>query len=158
MPEKVLLKKYPNRRLYDTERSAYITLSQVSDIIREGRQVQVVDAKTEEDMTAFILTQIIVEEAKKNNSLLPVTLLHLIIQYGQDVLGEFFEKYLELTIRNYLAQKAALDQQFRAWLEMGKDFLAQAPAPLAPFGKLDSLVELFPGLGKVAKPDSAPEE
>jgi len=74
MPEKVLLKKYPNRRLYDTERSAYITLSQVSDIIREGRQVQVVDAKTEEDMTAFILTQIIVEEARKNNSLLPVTL------------------------------------------------------------------------------------
>ena len=103
MPERVLLKKYANRRLYDTEKSAYITLSQVSDIIREGRQVQVVDAKTEEDVTAFILTQIIVEEARKNNSLLPVTLLHLIIQYGETVLSEFFDKYLELTIRNYLA-------------------------------------------------------
>ncbi len=158
MPEKVLLKKYPNRRLYDTEKSAYITLSQVSDIIREGRQVQVIDAKTEEDMTAFILTQIIVEEARKNNSLLPVTLLHLIIQYGQNVLGEFFEKYLELTIRNYLAQKAALDQQFRTWLNMGKDLFAQPPNPMVPFATLDSLFELFPGLGKGTNQDPPPEE
>jgi polyhydroxyalkanoate synthesis repressor PhaR len=158
MPEKLLLKKYANRRLYDTEKSTYITLSQVSDIIREGRQVQVVDAKTEEDMTAFILTQIIVEEAKKNNSLLPVTLLHLIIQYGNNVLDEFFEKYLELTIRNYLAQKAALDQQFRSWLNMGKDFFTQAPTPMSPFTTLDSLFDLIPGLGKAAKQEPPPKE
>lgn len=158
MPERVLLKKYPNRRLYDTEKSTYITISQVSDIIREGRQVQVIDAKTEEDVTAFILTQIIVEEARKNNNLLPVTLLHLIIQYGQNVLGEFFEKYLELTIRNYLAQKAALDQQFRAWLSMGKDLVAQPPNPMVPFASLDSLFELFPGMGKAAKQDPPPKE
>ena len=158
MPERVLLKKYANRRLYDTEKSAYITLSQVADMIREGRQVQVIDAKTEEDVTAFILTQIIMEEARKNNSLLPVTLLHLVIQYGQNVLSEFFEKYLEPTIRNYLAHKASLDQQFQNWLEMGKDFFptcASTPAPLVP---LDSLFDLFSNLGKEAKKEPPSQE
>jgi polyhydroxyalkanoate synthesis repressor PhaR len=151
MPETVLLKKYANRRLYDTQKSAYITLSQVSDIIKEGRQVKVIDAKTEEDVTAFILTQIIVEEARNNNSLLPVTLLHLIIQYGENVLSEFFEKYLELTIRNYLAYKAALDQQFRNWLETGKDLFPHTPTSLPPLAPLDSFFDLFSSLGKEAK-------
>ncbi len=148
MPDEVLLKKYANRRLYDTEKSTYITLSQVSDIVREGRQVKVVDAKTDEDVTAFILTQIIVEEARRKNLLLPVSLLHLIIQYGGNALSEFFEKYLELTIRNYLAQKAALDQQFRNWLDMGKAISARQPTATAPFEGIDSLYRLFPGLGK----------
>lgn len=147
MPETVLLKKYANRRLYDTKKSAYITLGQVADMIREGCQVRVVDARTDEDMTAFILTQIIVEEARKNNSLLPVTLLHLIIQYGETVLSEFFDKYLELTLRNYLAYKATLDQQFRTWLEMGKNLFPKPPSTLAPFATIDSLFGLFPGKG-----------
>ncbi|MGA2401193.1 MAG: polyhydroxyalkanoate synthesis regulator DNA-binding domain-containing protein [Syntrophobacteraceae bacterium] len=158
MPDRVLLKKYANRRLYDTEKSTYVTLSQVSEIIREGRQVKVVDDKTEEDVTAFILTQIILEEARKNNSLLPVTLLHLVIQYGENVLSEFFEKYLELTIRNYLAYKAALDQQFRNWLEMGKDLFPHAPTPPSPFAPLDSFLDLFSSLGKGAKKDPSSRE
>ena len=95
MAEKVVLKKYANRRLYDTEKSAYVTLNQVADLIREGRQVEVIDAKTKEDVTAFILTQIILEASRKKNVLLPVPLLHLIIQYGENVLEEFFEKYLQ---------------------------------------------------------------
>jgi polyhydroxyalkanoate synthesis repressor PhaR len=158
MPETVLLKKYANRRLYDTQKSAYITLSQVSDIIKEGRQVKVIDAKTEEDVTAFILTQIIVEEARNNNSLLPVTLLHLIIQYGENVLSEFFEKYLELTIRSYLAYKATFDQQFRNWLEMGRDLLAHAPTPLPPFATLDSFFDLFSHSEKGEKQEPSARE
>jgi polyhydroxyalkanoate synthesis repressor PhaR len=158
MPERVLLKKYANRRLYDTEKSAYITLTQVADMIRAGRQVQVVDAKTEEDMTPFILTQIIVEEARKNNSLLPVTLLHLIIQYGETVLNEFFDKYLELTIRNYLSYKASLDQQFRTWLDMGKDLFIKTPTSLPPFASLDSLFDFFPGLSKGTKKEPPASE
>lgn len=141
MPQTLLLKKYANRRLYDTEKSAYITLSQLSEIIRKGRQVKVIDAKTEEDVTAFILTQVIVEEARRNNSLLPVTLLHLIIQYGGNVLAEFFDKYLEVTIRNYLAYRSALDQQFRNWLEMGRDLLAHTPPPPSPFSTFESILE-----------------
>ncbi len=57
MSEKILLKKYTNRRLYDTEQSKYVTLSEVAELIRADQQGEVVDAKTKEDVTAFILTQ-----------------------------------------------------------------------------------------------------
>jgi polyhydroxyalkanoate synthesis repressor PhaR len=143
MAQKVLFKKYANRRLYDTEKSTYVTLDQVSDLIKNGRQVEVIDAKTQEDVTAFILTQIIMEEAKNKNSLLPVTLLHLVIRYGQNVLSEFFEKYLELTIKNYLSYRAALDEQFRKWLDMGKDLSAFAQKTLPPLTSWESFSDLF---------------
>ncbi len=151
MAERVLLKKYANRRLYDTEKSIYVTLSQVSDMIKEGRQVKVIDAKTEEDVTAFILTQIIVEEAKNKNSLLPVPLLHLIIEYGETVLSEFFERYLELTIKNYLSYKTAFDEQFRKWLDLGGDFSALAQKNLHSFPSLPSIVDLFADSAKKSK-------
>jgi polyhydroxyalkanoate synthesis repressor PhaR len=122
MAEKMIFKKYENRRLYDTERSTYVTLNEISDLIRQGNRVEVLDAKTEEDVTAFVLTQIIVEEARKKNLLLPATLLHLIIQFGDNLLEEFFDKYLEQTIKNFLSYKATFDQQYRKMLDMGVDF------------------------------------
>ena len=91
-------------------------------MIKQGRQVEVVDAKTKEDVTAFILTQIILEEAKNKNFLLPVPMLHLIIQYGNNILLEFFEKYLQQMVETYLAQKGAADDQFKQWLDLGADF------------------------------------
>jgi polyhydroxyalkanoate synthesis repressor PhaR len=121
MNEILLLKKYSNRRLYDTEKSTYVTLDDVMQAIRRGRRVAVADAQSGEDVTAFILTQIILEESRKKNSLLPVPLLHLIIQYGENILSEFFEKYLEQTIKNYLSYKVMADDQFRKWLHLGMD-------------------------------------
>jgi len=122
LPAKLTFKKYPNRRLYDTENSTYVTLSDVADFIRKGRQVEVIDLKNNEDVTAFILTQIIMERVKRNNSILPVSLLHLIIRFGDDVLSEFFEKYLEKAIENYLVYKKNMEEQFRICLELGMDF------------------------------------
>lgn len=122
MNAKVRLKKYPNRRLYDTESSAYVTLDQVSQIIKEGRFIEVVDAKTGSDVTPFILVQIIMEQVKRNNNILPVSLLHLIIRFGEDILGEFFEKYLEKSIQSYLNYRKNMDEQFRLCMEMGMDF------------------------------------
>ncbi len=136
MAEKTLIKKYANRRLYDTEKSKYVTLTQVAHVIREGRQVEVVDAKTKEDVTAFILTQIILEEAKNKNILLPAPLLHLIIQHGGNVLQEFFDNHLQQTIKNYLIYKKTADDQFSKWLDMGMDFSAMAQktmSGLSPF-------------------------
>jgi polyhydroxyalkanoate synthesis repressor PhaR len=135
MPDKVKLKKYGNRRLYDMEKSAYVTINQVADLIRQGRQVEVVDAKSKEDVTASILSQIVLEEAKNKNILLPVPVLHMIIQYGDNVLGEFFEKYLQQMIQTYLAHKHAVDDQFKKWLEMGQDFsnMAQGSMAGSPF-------------------------
>jgi polyhydroxyalkanoate synthesis repressor PhaR len=98
MAEKILLKKYANRRLYDTEKSEYVTFNEVAERIRNGQEVEVIDAKTKEDVTAFILTQIVLEETKNKNILLPLPFLYMIIQYGDNVLVEFFEKYLEQAI------------------------------------------------------------
>jgi polyhydroxyalkanoate synthesis repressor PhaR len=126
MAEKVLLKKYSNRRLYDTERNAYVTLTHVGDLIKQGREVQIIDAATQEDVTAFVLTQIVLEEAKKKNLLLPVPLLHLFIQYGETVLNEFFEKYLQQTLKSYLAYKASFDEQFTKWLDLGANLTGTA--------------------------------
>jgi polyhydroxyalkanoate synthesis repressor PhaR len=119
MTEKVILKRYANRRLYDTEKSAYVTLAEVADLIRSGRDVQIIEAKTEEDLTAYVLTQIMVEGSKNKNNLLPSPFLHLVIRYGENVLGEFFEKYLQISIENYLTFKKVVDVQFRKLMEIG---------------------------------------
>ena len=119
MAEKIVLKKYANRRLYDTDKSKYVTLNDVAERIRNGLQVQVIDAESKEDVTAFILTQIILEEAKGQKFLLPVPLLHTIIQYGDNLLVEFFENYLQQTIDSYLTYKSSVDEQFKKWLAMG---------------------------------------
>lgn len=68
MAGKVIFKKYANRRLYDTEKSAYVSIEQVVGTIKNGRDVAVFDAKTGEDVTAFILSQILVEEAKSKKT------------------------------------------------------------------------------------------
>jgi polyhydroxyalkanoate synthesis repressor PhaR len=117
--KKIVLKKYANRRLYDTEKSVYVTLHEVTAYIRDGLEVSIIDAKTKEDVTAFTLTQIILEEAKSKNALLPVPLLHLIIRYGNNLLGEFFEKYLHQIFQNFVTHKQAMDGQFQQWIEMG---------------------------------------
>ncbi len=143
MTDKILLKKYANRRLYDTEQSKYVTLSEVADRIRTGQQVEVVDAKTKEDVTAFILTQIVLEEARKKNILLPVPLLHIIIQYGDNVLVEFFEKHLQQILKSYLTYKRSVDDQFKKWLEMGVDISHTAQRGFAELNPLQSIFDQF---------------
>jgi len=126
MSETVVLKKYASRRLYNPENSSYVTLNQVADLIRGNKDVQILDAKTNEDVTAFILTQVILEEAKNKNTLLPVPLLHLVIRYGGSVLHEFFEKHLQDTINSYLQYKQAFDQHFSKWLNVGMNYSEMA--------------------------------
>jgi polyhydroxyalkanoate synthesis repressor PhaR len=143
MTEKLLLKKYPNRRLYDTEKSIYVSLNHVADLVKQGREVQVIDAKSAEDVTAFVLTQIILEEAKSKHILLPVPLLHLIIRYGENVLSEFFEKHLQQTLTNYLLYKRTTDEQFRKWLEVGMDVSAAAQKTLTDLSPFKAVLDLF---------------
>lgn len=119
MQRTIRLKKYANRRLYNPETSEHVTLARVAEMVREGDVVSVFDAKTGEDVTAFILTQIILERAKQRNVLLPAPLLHLVIRYGDNALSGFFDTYLEQTIRNFLSFKKSADAQFRSWLNMG---------------------------------------
>jgi polyhydroxyalkanoate synthesis repressor PhaR len=122
MTNKILIKKYPNRRLYNTKISSYITIADVAELIKQGFRVEVRDVGTDEDMTGLVLTQIIMDKAKNNQGLLPVSLLHLVIQFGENLLHEFFEKYLEKTMENYLVYRKTMDDQVNAYLDMGMDF------------------------------------
>ena len=143
MPQTVVLKKYANRRLYDTEKSSYVTLKQVADYIHDGRQVQILDAKTEEDVTAFILTQIVLEEAKNKNALLPTPLLHIIIRYGDNLLGEFFEKYFHQIFENFVSQRQAMDGQFQQWIEMGLNMSETAQKGFASINPFQNFLDTF---------------
>lgn len=139
----LLLKKYTNRRLYDTEKSIYVTMEYVTDIIKNGRQIKVIDAKSGEDFTSAILTQIVLEEARKKKYLLPPPLLYLIIQYGENVLTDFFEKYLEQTIRNYLLFRNMADDQFKKWLEYGENYTKINPQSITGLSAFQPLFDLF---------------
>jgi polyhydroxyalkanoate synthesis repressor PhaR len=125
-------------------------------MVREGRQVEVVDVETKEDVTGYILTQIVLEEAKKNTSLLPLSLLYLIIRYGE-TLSEFFENYLELTFQNYLAYKASVDEQFKKWLTLGMDFSAMAQKSTENLHGFDALAK-FTAASKPTTEGQEPEE
>jgi polyhydroxyalkanoate synthesis repressor PhaR len=110
---KVTIKKYANRRLYDTESSAYITLDRLAAMVREGREFEVVDAKTGEDITRQVLTQIIVdEEARGGATMLPINFLKQIIGlYGnsmQTFVPQYLESAMEAFQRNQSAVKDAL--------------------------------------------------
>jgi polyhydroxyalkanoate synthesis regulator protein len=83
-------------------------------------------------VTAFILTQIILEQAKNRNTLLPVPLLHLIIRYGDNVLIDFFDNYLQQVIGSYLEYKQAMDTQFQRWLDLGKNFAETTKHTMTP--------------------------
>jgi polyhydroxyalkanoate synthesis repressor PhaR len=139
----LLLKKYNNRRLYNTEKSVYVTLDYVTDVVKQGRKIKVVDAKTGEDVTSAILTQIVLEEARKKKYLLPPPLLYLIIQYGENVLTDFFDKYLEQTIKNYLMYRNMADDQFKKWLEYGENFSKINPQAMAGLSSFKSIFDLF---------------
>jgi len=90
-----LIKRYGNRKLYDTEQSRYVTLEEISQMVRRGEDIRVVDNKTQEDLTAVTLTQIMLEEQKNKNNILPLSLCKNLIQEGGDRLSDWLHKSRE---------------------------------------------------------------
>ena len=110
--DKVTIKKYANRRLYDTESSAYITLDRLAAMIREGREFEVVDAKTGEDITRQVLTQIIVDEEARGSTMLPVNFLRQLIGlYGNSMQG-MVPQYLEAAMDAFQRNQSAMRDAF----------------------------------------------
>jgi len=105
MPETRIIKRYANRKLYDTEHSRYVTLDQISEMIRNGDDVKIVDNKTKEDLTTVTLAQIIFEEEKKQRSFLPLAAMRNIIQSG----GEWFAE-AQRRVQSILPGKRKDDQ------------------------------------------------
>jgi polyhydroxyalkanoate synthesis repressor PhaR len=97
----VIIKKYANRRLYDTESSSYITLEHLSVMTRKGREFKVVDAKSGDDITHSVLTQIIVEEENRGTTLLPVSFLRQLISMYGDQMQAMVPHYLEASMEAF---------------------------------------------------------
>ncbi len=100
-PATVIIKKYPNRRLYDTAGSRYVNLEDVATLVQQGKEVQVVDASTGQDLTRVTLTQIITENAKDRPSGLPLELLRQLIIASDQVGQEFLAWYLKSAFDTY---------------------------------------------------------
>ena len=110
--DKVTIKKYANRRLYDTESSSYITLDRLAAMIREGRDFEVVDAKTGEDITHQVLTQIIVDDESRGATMLPVNFLRQLIGlYGGQMQGAV-PQYLEAAMEAFQKNSATVAGAF----------------------------------------------
>jgi polyhydroxyalkanoate synthesis repressor PhaR len=108
-----VVKKYANRRLYNTASSSYVTLDDLSQMVRNGEDFVVYDAKSGEDLTRSILTQIILEEDGKGRNLLPISFLRQLISFYDDSLRAFLPRYLELSMENF----ASNQEQIRRYIE-----------------------------------------
>ncbi|GHH48921.1 MULTISPECIES: polyhydroxyalkanoate synthesis repressor PhaR [Gammaproteobacteria] len=115
-----IIKKYPNRRLYDTEISSYITIEDVRQLIIDGEEFEVRDAKSGEDLTRSVLLQIIADQESDGEPMLSTQLLSQIIRFYGDSLQGFMGNYLERSMQVFLEQQ----QQFRQ--QMG-NLLGQTP-------------------------------
>ncbi|MEN2786640.1 polyhydroxyalkanoate synthesis repressor PhaR [Sphingomonas qilianensis] len=141
----VIIKKYANRRLYNTETSSYITLDHLATMTREGRDFKVVDAKTDDDITHSVLTQIIMEEESRGTSMLPVNFLRQLIAMYGDSMQAMVPGYLEASMdsfhRNHEQFKTAVEGAF-------------ANSPFAELAKRN--LEMFEAAAKAFKPGSMP--
>ena len=110
---KVTIKKYANRRLYDTESSTYITLDRLAQMVREGREFEVVDAKSGEDITRQVLTQIIVDEdARGGTTMLPINFLKQLIGLYGNSMQNFVPSYLEAAMDAFQRNQSAVKDAF----------------------------------------------
>lgn len=136
-PETILIKKYGNRRLYDTANSRYVNLDDIARFIREGNDVRVVDAETGRDLTRIILTQIITEDAKEKPTGLPLELLRQLIIASDEVRQEFVMWYLKSAFDTYQKVQDAVQNRLTdvqsailSPVDMMKRFLGPAaPSP-----------------------------
>ncbi len=143
--DKVTIKKYANRRLYDTRSSSYITLDRLAAMIREGRDFEVIDAKSGEDITHQVLTQIIVDEEARGTTMLPVNFLRQLIgMYGGKTQG-MVPPFLEAAMDAFQKQQSAVAGA------LGTNVFADlAKRNMAMFG---DPAQIFAGKG-AAKPDA----
>lgn len=120
----VIVKKYANRRLYDTERSSYVTLDDLCDLIKEGREIIVRDARTGDDLTRQVMTQIIMEQESRGQNLLPVKFLRQLISYYGGNANSLVPNYLEHTLDTFARNQERLNAQINR--SIGDIFPVQA--------------------------------
>jgi polyhydroxyalkanoate synthesis repressor PhaR len=141
--EKIVIKKYANRRLYNTAKSSYVTLDDLSKMVRAGKDFSVYDAKTGEDITRSVLAQIIFEEEAKGQSMLPTNFLRQIIGLYGDALQGVVPSYLEASMETFAQNQEKMREafganpaimNFEALARSNMEWFEQAMRMFSPFG------------------------
>lgn len=159
----VVIKKYANRRLYNTQSSSYVTLDHLAQMVREGTDFEVRDARTGDDITRSVLAQIIFDEENKGQHLLPIQFLRQLIRFYGDSLQAFLPSYLEMSMENFTKNQENMRQKFAdvftgrlPFKEMGvKEFDELTRQNLQMFEQAMRMFSPF-GAGSMQAPGASP--
>ena len=151
--KQIHIRKYPNRRMYDTSRSTHITMDQLYDLVADGRQVQVVDSRTGQDITNQTLATALIERDPDKLRLFPTWMLHYMVSSREQVLVRFFNQYWSLLINAFLAAQPGTTGAVPAPPPQSpgaKPTTAGFPFDLSAFGTPPNM----PGIGKPVDPSA----
>ncbi|MBB5772303.1 polyhydroxyalkanoate synthesis repressor PhaR [Brevundimonas vesicularis] len=140
----VVIKKYANRRLYNTRTSAYVTLEDLATMVREGMEFVVYDAKTNDDLTRQILTQIIFEEESRGEALLPVQFLRQLIGFYGGQMQGVLPSYLEMSLANFGRQQEQFASQMGRAFGTGAGATLMEDAARANMAMFERAMQMFP--------------
>ena len=125
-----VIKRYSNRKLYDTQESRYVTLEEIEEMIRGGREISVVDASSGEDLTSVTLAQIILENERNRRAALPSAFLHQLIKHGE-AWQDFVQRSMRSSLEGLVVSQREMDRVFREWATRA-GWGAPAAAPAKP--------------------------
>ena len=155
----VVIKKYANRRLYNTQTSSYVTLDHLAGMVKEGVEFEVQDARTGGDITRSVLTQIIFEEEAKGQNLLPIKFLRQLIRFYGDSLQTFVPGYLDMSMDSFTKNQGAMRDRIAEAMGGGNQMVENLTRQnLAIFEKAMQVFSPFGGVMPGHKTDAQPEE
>ncbi len=109
-----VIKRYSNRKLYDTQESRYVTLEEIEEMIRAGKEISVVDAASGEDLTSVTLSQIILENERSRRGALPAGFLHQLIKHGE-AWNDFVQRSMKSSLEGIVSSQREMERVFRDW-------------------------------------------
>ena len=110
-----VIKRYSNRKLYDTQESRYVTLEEIEEMIRAGKEISVVDAASGEDLTAVTLTQIVLENERNHRGNLPIVFLHQLIKHGE-AWQDFLQRSMKSSLEGVVSNQREMERVFQEWM------------------------------------------
>lgn len=147
----VTIKKYANRRLYNTSTSSYVTLDYLSDMVKNGQDFVVFDAKSGDDITRSVLTQIIFEEESKGQNLLPIQFLRQLIQFYGDSLQSFVPSYLEMSMDAFARNQESIREQMRGAFGASPGYSMFEEASRKNMAMFQQAMKIFSPMGYAAQ-------
>ena len=137
-----VIKRYSNRKLYDTQESRYVTLEEIEEMIRGGKEISVVDASSGEDLTSVTLAQIILENERNRRAVLPAAFLHQLVKHGE-AWQDFVQRSMRSSLEGIVSSQREMDRVFREWATRAgwgatPSGTAKAPEPKRDAGEQDA--------------------